>query len=164
MTSDDDARACVVLDIDGVLADVRHRLRHVAKKPKDWDAFFAAAPEDPLLDAGAGLAHEAASSHDIVYLTGRPERTRDDTLAWLRRNCLPAGRLVMRRDGDRRPAVLTKMEAIRRLSTQQRVDLVLDDDPAVVDAISDAGFAVRLADWMPRDDTLTDAQEREGRT
>ena len=34
-----------VLDIDGVLADVSHRLGHVQRRPKDWDAFFAAAPE-----------------------------------------------------------------------------------------------------------------------
>ncbi len=36
-----------VFDIDGVLADVRHRLHHVAARPKDWDAFFGAAPQDP---------------------------------------------------------------------------------------------------------------------
>jgi len=156
--------AFVVLDIDGVLADVRHRLRHVAKKPKDWDAFFAAAPKDPLLDVGAGFAREAASSHDVVYLTGRPERTRDDTLRWLEKHDLPAGRLIMRREGDRRPAVLTKTQALRRLSNEQRVDLVLDDDPAVIEAMTRAGFPARLADWMPRDDALSDAQEREGQT
>ena len=164
MTSDVDTRPCVVLDIDGVLADVRHRLRHVANKPKDWDAFFAAAPIDPLLDVGAGFAREAASSHDIVYLTDRPERTRDETLAWLKKHGLPEGELVMRRDGDRRPAVLTKTQALRRLGRQRRVDLVLDDDPAVVDAVTQAGLPARLADWMPRDETLASAQERDGRT
>lgn len=164
MTTDDDARPCVVLDIDGVLADVRHRLRHVATTPKNWDAFFASAPQDPLLEVGASFAREAASSHDIVYLTGRPERTRDDTMAWLQRHQLPSGRLIMRREGDRRPAVLTKTQALRRLSEEQRVDLVLDDDPAVVQAVTKAGFPARLADWMPRDETLVNAQEREGRT
>lgn len=164
MATDEPARPCVVLDIDGVLADVRHRLRFVTAKPKDWDAFFAAAPSDPPLDVGAGFAREAASSHDVVYLTGRPERTRDDTLAWLKRHGLPEGRLIMRRDGDRRPAVLTKTQALRHLSKECRVDLVLDDDPAVVDAVMMAGFSARLADWTPRDDVLNDAQEREGRT
>lgn len=164
MTSDDETRPCVVLDIDGVLADVRHRLRFVATSPKKWDDFFAAAPNDDVLDVGAAFAHEAASSHDIVYLTGRPERTRDDTLTWLRRNNLPVGQLIMRREGDRRPAVLTKTQALRHLGKARRVDLVIDDDPAVVEAITKAGFPARLADWMPRDETLADAQEREGRT
>ncbi len=164
MTGDDDVRPCVVLDIDGVLADVRHRLRHVAARPKDWDAFFAAAPQDPLLEVGATFAREAASSHELVYLTGRPERTRDDTQAWLEMHDLPPGRLIMRREGDRRPAVLTKTQALRRLNRERRVELVIDDDPAVVDAITKAGFPARLADWMPRDEVLNNAQERDGRT
>jgi len=164
MTLDDDARPCVVLDIDGVLADVRHRLRFVATSPKNWDGFFAAAPNDDVLDVGAAFARDAASSHDIVYLTGRPERTRDDTLDWLRRHNLPAGQLIMRREGDRRPAVLTKTQALRQIGKERRVDLVVDDDPAVIDAIAKAGFRARLADWMPRGETLANAQEREGRT
>jgi len=31
------------VSIDGVLADVHHRLHHIARRPKDWPAFFAAA-------------------------------------------------------------------------------------------------------------------------
>ncbi len=153
-----------MLDIDGVLADVRHRLRFVAAKPKNWAAFFAAAPKDAVLEAGASFAREAASSHDVVYLTGRPERTRDDTIAWLRRHKLPDGPLIMRRDGDRRPAVMTKTQALRKLGEERRIALVLDDDPKVVRALRKAGIPARVADWMPRDDTLAEAQERDGRT
>ena len=49
-------RPLAVFDIDGVLADVRHRLRHVEQRPKDWDAFFAAEPDDPTLVAGIAMA------------------------------------------------------------------------------------------------------------
>ncbi len=76
-------RPIAVLDIDGVLADVRHRLHHLERRPKDWAAFFAAAPRDPLLPEGAAVAAQLAPDHDVVYLTGRPERCRRDTLAWL---------------------------------------------------------------------------------
>jgi len=41
-----------VFDIDGVLADVGHRLAYVERRPKDWKAFFAAAPLDPPLREG----------------------------------------------------------------------------------------------------------------
>lgn len=164
MRRDEASTRCVVLDIDGVLADVRHRLRFVATKPKNWDAFFAAARDDPPLEAGVRFAREAASSHDIVYLTGRPERTRDDTRAWLRRHGLPDGQLVMRHEGDRRPAVRTKTQALRKLAKNQQIALVLDDDPAVVESLKQQGFPVRLADWMPRGEALNDAQEGEGRT
>lgn len=164
MPDDEERSPCVVLDIDGVLTDVRHRLHFVASQPKRWDAFFAAAPKDPPLEVGVRFAREAASSHEIVYLTGRPERTRGDTIAWLRQHHLPDGDLVMRREGDHRPAVVTKTRALRRIATNYRVELVVDDDPVVVESLKQQGFPVRLADWMPRVETLADAQEREGRT
>ena len=51
-----DARPLAVFDIDGVLADVSHRLPFVARRPKDWDAFFAAAVDDPPFAQGVALA------------------------------------------------------------------------------------------------------------
>jgi len=157
-----------VLDIDGVLADVRHRLHHLDGRPKDWDAFFAAAPEDPLLAEGLRRAELLAATHEVVYLTGRPERCRADTDAWFRRHRLPDGRLLMRGDHDRRPARLTKVEALRGLSQERPVACVIDDDERVVLAARQAGFTVELATWMHesavQQDTLFDAQEHDGRT
>lgn len=37
---------CYLFDIDGTVADVSHRLRHIQKQPKDWRAFFAAVQDD----------------------------------------------------------------------------------------------------------------------
>lgn len=65
-----------VFDVDGVVADVRHRLRHVVRRPKDWIAFFAAADRDPALADGVELVHRFAVDHRVVWLTGRPERLR----------------------------------------------------------------------------------------
>ncbi|WP_130494457.1 phosphatase domain-containing protein [Motilibacter rhizosphaerae] len=156
------------VDVDGVLADVRHRLPHLQHRPKDWDAFFAAAPDDPLLPEGEAVARRLAEDHRIVYLTGRPERCRRDTEAWLQQHGLPEGRLVMRRQGDRRPARVTKVELLRRLIQEAPVDVLVDDDVEVLEAARTAGFAVLPADWMPRalDEqlTLADAQQTEGRT
>jgi hypothetical protein len=155
----------VVLDIDGVLADVRHRLHHLESRPKDWDSFFAAAPADPLLDIGADFARRASSTHVVVYLTGRPDWLRTQTQQWLDEHNLPQGRLLMRPDGDRRPAAVIKLNHLRALRKELPVDLIVDDDKAVLDVARRAGFMVQLADWMPRDgDVLTEAQEREGRT
>jgi len=73
----------VILDIDGVLADIRHRLHYLAARPKNWEGFFAAAKNDQVLEVGAEFAKRAAATHEIVYLTGRPERLRAATQAWL---------------------------------------------------------------------------------
>ncbi len=153
-----------VFDIDGVLADVRHRLRHVEQRPKDWDAFFAAAPEDPPLVQGVALARESAKDCEVVYVTGRPERCRADTLAWFARHGLPPGRLSMRSGRDRRPARLAKPELLRRLAAGRVVAVVVDDDVEVCTAYEQAGFRVLRAEWMDSEPALRQAQEQDGRT
>lgn len=157
-------RPYAAVDIDGVLADVRHRLHHVRDRPKDWAAFFAAAPEDPPLVEGLAIAHRLAEDHDIVYVTGRPEHCRRDTEDWLTRHGLPPGEVVMRSPGDRRPARAVKPDLLRRLAARQPVAVLVDDDPAAVEAVRAAGFPVFQADWMGEAPTLFEAQEQEGRT
>ncbi|MFZ8978610.1 MAG: LNS2 domain-containing protein [Candidatus Nanopelagicales bacterium] len=154
-------QGAAVIDIDGVLADVRHRLHHIQGRPKDWAAFFAAVGDDPLLPEGAAMARQAASDGlEIVYLTGRPERLRADTAGWLRHWDLPDGRLVMRPDRDHRPARLFKIQALTALDRD--VAWVLDDDPEVLDAVREAGFSTRHAAWAERSRTLHQAQEGPG--
>ncbi|MFL6136809.1 MAG: hypothetical protein ACJ74O_03300 [Frankiaceae bacterium] len=157
-------RPYAVIDIDGVLADVRHRLHHVEGRPKDWTAFFAAAPDDEPLLEGLAVAQRLAGEHTIVYLTGRPERCRQDTEAWLARHGLPAGEVLMRAEGDRRPARLAKPQLLARLAESGPVAVVVDDDPAVCAALRSAGWPVLVADWMGRPESLHAAQERDGRT
>ena len=151
-----------VFDIDGVVADVGHRLHHL-DRPKSWPDFFAAAGEDPLLPQGARLVADLARGHEIVWLTGRPEWLRDTTSDWLARNGLPGSELHLRPGRDRRPARLYKVEVLRRLAPRG-VGAFVDDDPEVISAAAAAGFAAVLADWVPRNATLREAQERLGRT
>ncbi|GIE91316.1 LNS2 domain-containing protein [Actinoplanes regularis] len=150
--------------MDGVVADVRHRLRHIASRPKDWQAFFAAAGRDPVLRPGADLVHEYARDHDLIWLTGRPERLRTVTERWFTAHELPAGRLLMRPDHDRRPARDFKAGRLRKLSAEGVIAVVVDDDPDVVLRLKKDGFPVRLADWVPHEKSLHQAQERDGRT
>ncbi|HEU4512205.1 MAG TPA: hypothetical protein VFR87_03790 [Nocardioidaceae bacterium] len=156
------------VDIDGVLADVRHRLHHVTRNPKDWGAFFAAASEDPVLEQGRETVVRLGEVFDIVYLSGRPERCRDDTEGWLRRHTLPAGPVHLRPSGDRRPARLLKVEVLNRLAADRPVAVLVDDDPQVLEAARDAGYDVLPADWMHEaaadHEALLQAQEVEGET
>jgi hypothetical protein len=157
-------RPVAVVDIDGVVADVRHRLHLVEHRPKRWAEFFARAADDPPLAEGVALVTELSAGHDIVWLTGRPERTRQATVRWLAEQGLPAGRLLMRPDGDFRPARYTKREELRGLRRRRQIAVVVDDDPEVTATLAGEGFPVRLADWLPHSSTLRSAQEREGRT
>ncbi|HZJ05659.1 MAG TPA: hypothetical protein VFD59_09340 [Nocardioidaceae bacterium] len=157
-------RPIAVIDIDGVLADVRHRVHHVATQPKDWRAFFAAAPGDTILEVGLATVHRLAEVCEIVYLSGRPEWCRRDTLAWFKRENVPSGELHLRPHNDRRPARIMKVEALDRLSERAEVTVLVDDDPLVCAAAREAGYDVLPADWMPEQPTLFEAQEVDGRT
>jgi phosphoglycolate phosphatase-like HAD superfamily hydrolase len=158
-----------VVDLDGVVADVRHRLRYLEQRPKNWDSFFAAAGLDEVLPEGRAVVDElVASGHEVVWLTGRPERCRADTLAWLATHHLAEGRLFMRRDGDHRAARVTKLGVLRALAARRSVAVVVDDDTRVVAAVRAAGFTVLHAQWMTTQpalfDALNHAQETEGQT
>jgi hypothetical protein len=151
-----------VFDVDGVVADVRHRLHHLSS-PRSWTAFFGGAADDPLLPEGARLVADLSVEHDVVWLTGRPEWLRTTTEEWFARHRLPHGELLMRANHDHRPARVFKLAAVRRLASRG-VAAVVDDDPEVVTTLLAAGFPAVLADWVPREDVLRDAQERWGRT
>lgn len=158
------ARGLAVVDLDGVLADVRHRLHHVVSQPKDWAAFFAAAVDDPVLDEGRAVADRLALDHDLLYLSGRPERCRSDTESWLQRHGLPQAPVWLRPDGDHRPARDLKVQLLRRLERDRQVAVLVDDDPAVCAAAEQAGFTVFRATWMADQQTLFEAQESDGQT
>lgn len=154
-----------VIDIDGVLADVRGRLHHIQAPHRDWDAFFAGLVDDPVL--APGRAHVRAAAGEglaIVYLTGRPERCRVDTVRWLKAHGLPEAEVVMRPDHDRRPARVIKVEALRQLALVREIAYLLDDDPQVCDAARKAGFCAIEATWVDRPSALADAQEASGRS
>jgi len=153
-----------VFDLDGTLADSAHRQRFLERSPRDWDAFFAAAPHDPPLAEGVALALRSAQECEVVYLTGRPERCRRDTLDWLAAQGLPEGRVWMRRNDDRRPARRTKLEILRRLAGDREIRVLVDDDELVCGDAERAGFRVVRARWTGASQALKDAQEREGRT
>ena len=160
-------RGLVVVDIDGVVADVAHRLRHLRSSPKNWDAFFAGMADDPLLAEGAAAVSRASADHDLVWVTGRPARYADVTARWLAARGLPSAPVHHRPDGDRRPADVVKREIVRRLSHERRVVLVIDDDDAVCATLRAAGFSVFQADWAETtgdSPALRRAQHDEGRT
>ncbi|GAA3808016.1 hypothetical protein GCM10022403_047730 [Streptomyces coacervatus] len=162
--TDSSKRPIAVFDLDNTLADTAHRQRFLERKPRDWDAFFAAAPHDPPIPEGIALVLESAKECEIVYLTGRPERCRRDTLDWLTAQGLPDGRVHMRRNDDRRPARRTKLEILRRLARTRDIRVLVDDDELVCEDAERAGFTVVRARWTAPSAALEAAQEGEGRT
>lgn len=157
------AVSIAVFDIDGVVADVRHRLHLLERRPKDWPAFFAAAADDPGLAEGIDRALAAVAEHELVWLTGRPSSLRAVTRSWLADRGLPVTELIMRGHRDFRPAPALKLAELNKLRSGQ-VELFVDDDARVIAAAEGAGFPAVLADWMASSPALSEAQNQAGRT
>lgn len=140
----DPALLIAVVDIDGVLADAAHRQHHLDARPRDWDAFFAGVGGDAPIAEGVTLVRELAGDHEVVLLSGRPESTREETLAWLKRNGVPFSRLLLRREHDHRPAPAMKASVLARLGPPGRIAVVVDDDDAVIERLAAMGYRGRL--------------------
>lgn len=125
---------CYIFDIDGTLADLSHRLPHIQKEPKDWDAFFGAVADDAPIPHIIRLAIDIAlAGVAIVYISGRSDQCRNETEAWLWRHALPRGEVYMRKAGDHRPDHQVKVELLAKLQTQgYRPVMAFDDRNSVV--------------------------------
>lgn len=133
---------CIIFDIDGTLADCTHRLHLIGETPPKWDEFFAGCADDQPITHMLFVADTLAASTNIIFVTGRPERSREATLAWLKQH-LPGGEgwawsedsrrdLYMRADGDHRPDTIVKSELLDQVHADGHLPLLVFEDRAKV--------------------------------
>lgn len=110
----------LIVDIDGTIADLSHRLHHInGSSRKDWDAFFAACKYDRVhVDVVTIIKDLAARGNKpIHFITGRSNVVYQETLDWLYNE---AGflsydfTLFMRNHGDHRTDDIVKHELYNR--------------------------------------------------
>jgi len=176
----------VFLDIDGVVTDTRHREHFVASEPKDWESFFRAMNYDTLHWQGKVLYDQVvATGASVVYLTGRNEHYQWLTSRFLESHGFSLKwDLVMRPAGLSMPLAAWKREVLRMavgqlnqayihpwweqgfpvggkhsapVVTDSQV-VIVDDDPKVIQAAGEAGFATVHATWQPKNPALINAE------
>lgn len=124
---------CVLVDIDGVIADGAHRQSFMRSEPKDYRRFFDAAGKDTPIAEAAILLRVIDPDVAVVLVSGRPARIHDMTVSWLREHGFRWDLLVLRADGDLRPAAVAKAQAVRDLRADGWLPvLALDDEPGNV--------------------------------
>ena len=119
------AGPAVIIDLDGVLSDAASRQHYLEAPRRDWDAFFEACGDDPVIEEVKVLLDLLGDGLQVVLLTARPERVHRLTEAWLHRYRIRWDLLVMRPWGD--------------------YDRALDFKQAAVDELREYGFDLRLA-------------------
>lgn len=121
--------ANIIFDIDGTLSDPSERLHFL--KNKDWDGFYDACMNDAPVHHVIYLLQELNKDHSVYILTGRPERIKDKTLAWLKANNISFTDIFFRKDGDHRQDYIVKEEMLKALN--KRIWFAVDDRKQVVD-------------------------------
>lgn len=134
----------VIVDLDGTCSNAEPRKHLVdGSQDKDWAQFYDRCGEDwPNDDIRqlVQLLHDAG--HTIHFLTGRVERVRARTLAWLAAHDFPPfASLMMRPDGDFIKDCDLKAQMAEKLDlTPANTFLVLDDRDQVVQMWRERGF------------------------
>lgn len=125
----------VLFDIDGTLAKIDHRRPFVTRDKPDWNAFNSLMGDDTPNEPVVALYKTLWRSNDyqVLLVSGRNEKFREITEAWLTWSEIPFSKLLMRADSDRRPDEKVKEDILRKLrADQHQVLFVVDDRDKVV--------------------------------
>lgn len=154
------SKPLVICDIDGTIANIEHRLHFVKKEhsdeimeyKKDWNSFFEHVKFDtPRIEIIRILNNFLREGHDFVFVSGRPERCRKDTIQWLYENVYSrqewtsnkrALALLMRPDHDKRPDNELKTKIYQKFLSHYEIKVVIDDRPRVIEAWKKLGLTV----------------------
>ena len=145
----------IIVDIDGTIADAKHRLHFIRdKKKKDYDKFFDAMGEDPPMMSVIEMIVVLSEHYEIIFVTGRPESHRQMTLDWMERHApvlwLKAQlNLHMRPTGNYKPDTQIKRSAYHYyIKPNYHIVGVFEDRKSVVDMWRKLGLTVyQVDDW-----------------
>lgn len=113
-------KTVIVWDLDGTLADGKHRLHLLPTKDHNkteaWRPFNLASCDDaPIWDNIELLRAQATVGFHIVILTGRSDEAMQMTKEWLARYYVPYNRLIMRGQDDNRTDIEFKGDRLRQI-------------------------------------------------
>jgi hypothetical protein len=112
----------ILCDLDGTLA--------LFGNANPYDRDFT---KDEVNEAVAAILYWNEGRTKVILLSGRDEKYRNQTLAWLADNGISFDQLHMRPEGDKRKDNIVKRELyMNNVQGKYRVLFVLDDRPSVV--------------------------------
>ena len=138
----------VIVDLDGTIFNLDHRLHFIREKPTNWPAFFRAADRDTPIDEVLQVLYALlAAGYHLVFITGRSNMIEDITRVALEQVELGAGvELYMRREGDHREDSIVKLELLNEAfpEPEDKATIlgVFEDRQQVVDMYRAQGLRV----------------------
>ena len=125
----------IIVDLDGTLCDVEHRVHHVQKSNKAWHEFHSALIDDKLNHWCFELMNAMnAKGYATIFVTGRGEEYRIPTEKWLLKHQVNYQHLYMRGVLDHRDDADVKEEIYSdKIKSQYQILFVVDDRKSVVE-------------------------------
>ncbi|BAS69544.1 putative polynucleotide 5' kinase/3' phosphatase [Pectobacterium phage PPWS1] len=138
----------VCFDLDGTLADGRHRLHLLPTKDYDktesWTEFnLAAVGDTPIRDNIALCNSLCRVGYRITILTGRSDVALELTERWLATHGVKYDQLVMRSQSDNRKDTVIKEEYLRSIGLEN-ILCCFDDLPHVAYHLRSLGLTCHL--------------------
>lgn len=119
---------CIIVDIDGTLANIDHRIHHIRNKPKNWKKFMEGMSEDKPNEDIVDIIVSLSQDYNLFLVTGRSESDRIVTERWLETHGIYYDELFMRPSNDYRQDFIVKEEILREiLSRGVSVSAVFED-------------------------------------
>jgi hydroxymethylpyrimidine pyrophosphatase-like HAD family hydrolase len=142
----------VIVDIDGTVADLTHRLPFIKGPTKDWKTSNAMVKDDePFKIVIEWVRQIYRSGHVVVFVSGRSTECAIETEEWLLKYGIPYDYLFMRNGGDYRDDTIVKQAILDRMP-KDRIEFVIDDRPSVVEMWRANGikvYPVHQDRWVP---------------
>lgn len=133
----------IIIDMDGTLADIRVRLKHLSGKTKDWKSFNKTIETDEIHEWCRQIMIRFSSDHKIIIVSGRTDDLKAETEAWLKKYQVPYDYLHMREGKDYRPDNIIKLEIYeQQIRDKFLITFVIDDRQKVVDMWRAVGLVV----------------------
>ncbi|MFP5384905.1 MAG: hypothetical protein ACLGHN_02415 [Bacteriovoracia bacterium] len=133
----------LIVDLDGTLADIRVRLKHLQGKKKDWKSFHKSIETDELHEWCREIMIRFADEFKIIIVSGRVDDLKEETIQWLEKHEVPYDVRFMRRSKDHRPDTTMKLEIYEKeIKDKFQVLFVLEDRQKVVDMWRGEGLTV----------------------
>lgn len=130
-------KTCVIVDIDGTVANLDHRLHYVRDGKKDWRTFLSKCDLDTPNHDVYLIAESFCDTtgSDLVFCSGRGNEYRDKTETWLKEYSMPHEHLFMRQERDYRQDTIVKEQILdfEILTRYTEVLAVFDDRSSVVE-------------------------------
>lgn len=128
----------VLCDLDGTIANIEERLKHIQGEYKDWESFYAEINTDTLRKEVLEDVLDTIDvmGYDLFLVTGRNEKYRNETVRWLKKHCPElldeAKCIFMRGEKDFRPDTEVKQDIVSMIGSEN-IHLVYDDLPHILD-------------------------------